>query len=166
MTFAAIPRGSSVFIDANTFAFDFSMHPQYGVPCRDLLERIARGELLGFTSAHVLCDLAHRAMTIEAMNQFNWPQTGIAARLRKHPAEVQQLTRFRQATDSVSQAGIQVLPIDVALVSAATSLSQKHGLLTGDALIVAVMQAHGLTNLASLDADFDRVPGLTRYVPV
>jgi predicted nucleic acid-binding protein len=43
--------------------------------------------------------------------------------------------------------------------------SERHELLTGDALIVAVMQEHGLTNLASNDADFDRVPGLTRYAP-
>ena len=34
-----------------------------------------------------------------------------------------------------------------------------------DALIVGVMLAHGLTRLASSDADFDRVPGLTRYAP-
>ncbi len=33
------------------------------------------------------------------------------------------------------------------------------------ALIVAVMQSHGLTNLASSDSDFDRVAGLTRYAP-
>ena len=33
-------------------------------------------------------------------------------------------------------------------------------------MIVAVMQTHGLTNLASNDADFDRVSGLTRYAPV
>ena len=32
-------------------------------------------------------------------------------------------------------------------------------------LIVAVMQAHGLANLASNDTDFDRVPGITRYGP-
>jgi predicted nucleic acid-binding protein len=38
--------------------------------------------------------------------------------------------------------------------------------LTNDALIVAVMQDNGLTTLASLDADFDRVPGITRYAPV
>jgi predicted nucleic acid-binding protein len=52
------------------------------------------------------------------------------------------------------------------LVEAATLLSQQYELLTGDALIVAIMQAHGLTNLASSDADFDRVPGLTRYAPI
>ena len=34
------------------------------------------------------------------------------------------------------------------------------------ALIVTVMVNNGLNALASLDADFDRVPGITRYAPV
>jgi predicted nucleic acid-binding protein len=29
-----------------------------------------------------------------------------------------------------------------------------------------MMQSHGLSALASLDADFDRVPGITRIAPV
>jgi hypothetical protein len=52
------------------------------------------------------------------------------------------------------------------LVEAATLVSQQYELLMGDSLIVAVMQAHGLTNLASNDADFDRVSDLTRYAPI
>ena len=48
----------------------------------------------------------------------------------------------------------------------AACLSQQTGLLSNDALLIAVMQANGLTNLASHDSDFDRVPGLTRYTPV
>jgi predicted nucleic acid-binding protein len=39
-------------------------------------------------------------------------------------------------------------------------------LLSGDALIVAHLQANGLAQIASQDRDFDRVPGLTRYSPV
>jgi hypothetical protein len=31
--------------------------------------------------------------------------------------------------------------------------------------VVVSMQQQGLTHLASHDADFDRVPGLTRYAP-
>ena len=46
------------------------------------------------------------------------------------------------------------------------ALCQQLGLLTNDAVTVALMQAHGLTRVASSDADFDRVPGLTRYAPV
>ena len=43
--------------------------------------------------------------------------------------------------------------------------SQQFGLLIIDAVTVTLMQANGLTRLASGDTDFDRVPGLTRYAP-
>jgi predicted nucleic acid-binding protein len=58
-----------------------------------------------------------------------------------------------------------VLPVLELHVLQAAQLSRTYELLTGDALIVAVMQANGLTNLASLDPDFDRVPAITRYAP-
>ena len=57
------------------------------------------------------------------------------------------------------------MTVSPTLLATAAALCQQLGLLTNDALVVAVMQAHGLTKLASLDADFDRVPGLTRYAP-
>jgi predicted nucleic acid-binding protein len=165
MTFASIPQGSRLFLDANTLVYYFTADLRYGAACLQLLDRIARQEIQGITSVHVVSDVAHRVMTLEAMHASGLPAKGIAAYLRQHPAEIQKLTRFRQAVDLVAQAGVQVVPIDFALVSAAAARSQQYGLLTGDALVVAVMQAHGLTNLASNDADFDRVPGLTRYAP-
>jgi predicted nucleic acid-binding protein len=60
---------------------------------------------------------------------------------------------------------IQVIPVTQSLLEAATLASQQFELLTGDALVVAVMQSHGLTHLASNDDDFDRAPRLTRYEP-
>jgi len=45
-------------------------------------------------------------------------------------------------------------------------LSRQMGLLNNDALIVAVMQANGLSKLTSSDQDFDRIPWLTRYEPI
>jgi predicted nucleic acid-binding protein len=59
-----------------------------------------------------------------------------------------------------------VLSVPANLIATAAALSQQYGLLSNDALIVAVMQANGLSRLAGHDADFDRVPGLTRYAPV
>jgi predicted nucleic acid-binding protein len=130
-----------------------------------LLERIELQELRGFTSTHVLADVAHRLMTIEAMDLLGWPATRLAARLRKHHAEIPKLTVYLRALVKVAQIGIQVLPTLEQHVIQASQLSRAHELLIGDALIVAVMQANGLTNLASNDGDFDRVPGLTRYGP-
>ena len=65
----------------------------------------------------------------------------------------------------LEQSQIQVVAITAPLMARTAVLCQQFDLLTNDALIVAVMQHHGLTNLASHDADFDRVPGLTRYAP-
>jgi len=48
----------------------------------------------------------------------------------------------------------------------AGDLAQQYGLLTGDALAVAVMQSTGLTSIASNDIDFDRIPGIVRYQPM
>jgi len=104
-------------------------------------------------------------MTIEACQRFGWPAKGIARRLRRHPAEVQQLSRSRQAVDELTLIGLDVLPVGKPDVSLAADLSRQYGLLCGDALVVAVMHAHGLVHLASRDPDFDRVPGITRYAP-
>ncbi len=50
-------------------------------------------------------------------------------------------------------------------LDANTLPSEQFELLTGDAPIVATIGQHGLTKLASEDADFDRVLWLTRYEP-
>jgi len=105
-------------------------------------------------------------MTIEAIRKFGWPAAGIAARLRAHPSEVQQLMEFRQAVEQIPQLGVQILTISPPLIGEAAVISQQTGLLSNDALLVAVMEHHGLLNLASHDPDFDRVPGLVRYSPL
>ena len=61
---------------------------------------------------------------------------------------------------------VRVLDNSLADLLAAAPICQQTGLLINDALIVALMQANRLTKLASHDADFDRVPGITRYAPV
>ena len=85
MTFADLPSGSTVLLNANVLTYHFQPQSVFGPPCSELLERIE---------------------------------------------------------------------------------PQETGLLSNDALLVAVMRHHDLNRLASHDADFDRVPGLMRYAPV
>jgi predicted nucleic acid-binding protein len=166
MIFTDLPAGAAVFVDANTLVYRFSLHPQFGPPCTAFLESIERQELSGYTTTHVLSETAHRLMTLEAITLFNWPPANIGNRLRTHPGEVSRPTSFRQAIEQIVQGNIQLLPVTPPTLMTATALCQQIGLLINDALVVAVMQANGLTNLASSDADFDRVPGLTRYAPI
>lgn len=166
MIFTDVPAGAAIFVDANTFVYHFIADPVYGAACTALLDRIDNLEIQGVTSAHVLGEMAHRLMTLEAQHRFGWPTTGMANRLRRHPAEVQQLSWHKRGIDEVRVIGARVLPVEGGDVSKAADVSSQFGLLSNDALIVVLMQRHGLSHLASLDADFDRVPGIARFAPV
>lgn len=165
MILSEIRAGTAVFLDANIFVYHFAPDPLLGSACTDLLERISRQEIVAFSSSHVLSNVAHRLMALEAIDQYGWSSAGIAYRLKQNPAETQKLVRFRHSVEEVANFGVQVLPVLHQEVLQAAVLSQQHGLLSGDALVIALMQTHGLAHLASHDADFDRVPGITRYVP-
>ncbi len=166
MTLDEIPGGHAIFIDTNCLVYEATADPLYGPACKRLLERIENKELTGYTSAHVMAEMAHRLMTIEAALSQSRGPAGIANWLRRHPAEVQRLRHHRRAIDELAAIPITVLPVSGALVSRAADLCIQFGLLTNDAVVVAVMQDRGLDALASLDDDFDRVPGITRYAPV
>lgn len=165
MILADIPAGTPVFVDANILLFAVTNDALHGSASTTFLDRVENQEITAITSTHVLGEVVHRLMTIEACDRFAWPVQGIANRLRRHPAEVQQLIRARQAFDEITTARVKTIAITLPHVSVAIDVARQTGLLHGDALIVAVMREQGLSHLASLDADFDRVPGLTRYAP-
>jgi len=123
MTFADLAAGSAVFLDANILVYFAIPDPMFGPACRALMERISRNEILGLTSSHVLSNVAHRLMTYEAAVVYGWSMTGIAYRLQRHPAELQTLTRFRQAVEAVPHFGVQVLPVSAGDVISAAALS-------------------------------------------
>jgi hypothetical protein len=108
MTFAHLQRGDLVFLDANTFIYHAAPDPVLGPPCRQLLQRIENQELLGYTSLHLLPEVAHKMMTVEANAAFGWPFAAMANRLRRHPAEVQRLTAHRMTIARIAHSRVQV----------------------------------------------------------
>src|SRR5437764_5362558 len=144
MTFDDILAGTALFIDANPFIYAVTADPRYGVACQQLLQRIENKELQGFTSAHVISEMAHRLMTIEAAARLGRALTGMANWLKRHPQEVKRLSRFRQAIDELAAVPIQILAATGSHVSLAADLSTQLGLLTNDARCVVVMRDNGL----------------------
>ena len=141
MTFLHIPANASVMIDANIFIYFFTPHPVFGPPCQILMDRITKyQDLFAYTSTHIVSEVSHQLMALEASQLFGWPLGGITRRLGQHPAEIKKLRRFRQAIDEIPRLGIEVLPIERHLLPLAASLSQLHGLLTNDAITLAAMQ--------------------------
>jgi predicted nucleic acid-binding protein len=164
MIFEDLQPGDSVLLDANTLVYYFIAHPALGPSCGKLIERIGKNELVALTSTHMLSEIAHRLMVIECSQKFGWTSK-IVDRLKRQPTKLQGLTSFKAAIEQVPKLKIQRLTIPANLVADAASVSIEYGLLSNDALTVAIMQANGLTNIASNDADFDRVPWITRFAP-
>lgn len=164
VTFDSIPAGSAVFLDANTLVYAFTADPRFSAACANLLRRIENKEFQAVTSAHV-GEMAHRLITLEASSKLKRALAGLVNWLKRHPLEVQALSSNRNAIDELSILPITIHAVTRANVSQAVYISRAHGLLTNDALTVAIMNQHGLTRIASNDADFDRLPGFTRFTP-
>jgi len=165
MTFADLLKGDSLFLDAKILVYHFEPHPTLGPSCTHLLARIEAQELIGLVSTHILTEVAHRLMMIEASRMQGSTSAKIKQRLLRNPAMAQQLRQFRTALEEILQGRLQILTIDPTLIIEAAKISQQSGLLSNDALLIAVMQAHRLTKLASNDTDFDRITGISRYGP-
>ena len=166
MIVADLVAGDSVFLDSNILIYHFGPHPTLALSCSQLVQRIENKEIQGFTSSHVLGEVAHQLMIMEASKQLSWTTGKVKRRLQRQRGVVASLSLSSVAIGSVLQSQIQIVPLLPPVLGAAPSICQQYDLLINDALIVALMQASGLTKIASHDGDFDRVAGITRYSPI
>jgi predicted nucleic acid-binding protein len=142
LKFADLAAGDSVFLDANPLVYHFAPDPIFGLACNQLMSRVENQEIVALTSTHVLSDVAHHLMMLEASALFGWPSK-VVQRLKQQPTAIQKLGNFRRAILEVAQSAIRVVAISPALLATAAAISQQFGLLSNDALIIAVMQANG-----------------------
>jgi predicted nucleic acid-binding protein len=159
------PDGAAVFIDANIVYYHFVRVPELSEWSSQLLERFAQRRLSVFASTHVIAEAIHKIMAAEAAQRFSIPRPAIVTHLRHHPERLAELTMFRTAASELEVIAMPLLATDARMVVEAADLSLSHGLLTNDALTVALMRRNGLADLASNDDDFNRVPALTVWKP-
>jgi len=160
-----LPDRTEVFIDANVFVYHFSGPTEYTDFCSRFLQRIEEGRLSGFTSTLVLAETLHRLMIIEAATKLQIVPKVAIRHLKAHPLEVKKLTDHLTVPDNIQTFGIKVLSLDVADVLTSNEIKKEHGLLTNDAINLAVMRRHHLKSIATNDPDFERVTDLLVWKP-
>ena len=113
----------------------------------------------------ILAEVAHRLMILEAIHSLGFSPRTAVKKLKEQPDLVRQLSHYKVVTERIPSFNAIVEPVTFAQFRTAQSLSVLHGLLTNDSLTAAVMQALGVTDVASNDPDFVGVPGLTIWRP-
>lgn len=151
-----------MFLDANVFIYHFTgVSPQ----CTALLVRCEGGEVQGVTATHVLAEVVHRLMAIEAVRKGLVTAGNVAAKLRAHPEVVRRLTDYQANVDTLLAIGLQVLALGPDDLVASGAVRRTTGLLTNDSLSVAMLRRERIRALATTDRDFGRVSDLRVYLP-
>jgi predicted nucleic acid-binding protein len=161
----SVPAGDACFIDANIFYYHYVNTPPHSVGCTDLLRRAVFGEVRAFTTVHALAETVHKVMLAEAVAKFGLTRAGLVSWLQRDPNRIRGLAEFRKVAEALGGLNVTVLSVDHPALAAAAAVSQAEGLMTNDAITVAVMRREGIANLATNDDDFDGVSGVAVFKP-
>lgn len=158
-----LPEGNVLFIDSNILIYHFS-----GVSdeCSGLLERCERGELKGVTSTHILAEVLHRLMMIEAVEKKVASPGEIAKGLKTNPDGVRKLRDYYKYTMQIPLMGIEVLPLNIEVIRDSQEYRRSYGFLTNDSLSLALMEQHGIGAIATGGMDFHRIEKIEVWSPM
>ncbi len=132
--------------------------------CRQFLDRCLREDVTGITLFETVNEATHRFMIAEALSK-GLIASGGAKVLKQSPKLVSSLTDYWRETERLLALNLLFIPVNEAIVRRAQAERHAAGLLTNDSMIIACMREFGLTFLASNDADFERVGGITVFKP-
>ena len=161
MNLDAIIGGSRVFVDANVVLYAIQHRSRQ---CRAFLARCESGAVEGAISTIVLAEIAHRRMTQEAQQRGltgGNPSRLLAAK----PELVRQLSVYAQDVRDLLDGGLTVETVNPEDFLVALEIQEQHGLLTNDALNLAVAKRLGIHEIATADRSFDGVQGVIVYRP-
>jgi predicted nucleic acid-binding protein len=161
MKLAKIPDGSRVFVDANILLY---MLARQSEQCLAFLARCASGEVEGWISTIVAAEVCHRRMMLEARAR-GLVSSNPAKELGRKPAALRKLSAYAEEVRALLGGGLYVEAVLPADFHPALEFQQMHGLLTNDALNLAVARRIGLRTIATADTHFDGVGGLGVYRP-
>jgi predicted nucleic acid-binding protein len=157
-----LPRGALVFIDANIFVYHFS---GVSAECRTLLKRVERKELRASTGAHIILEVLHRLMTIEAISKGLITPGQPAKKLKQNPDVIKQLLDYAKCVSEIGSLNIRVHPVTARQIRISEAIRSSCGMMTNDSVTAAMMSSYGITKVASLDSDLQRAAGISLYRP-
>lgn len=161
MNLRDIVNGSTVLVDASVLLYARNRRsPQ----CRELLLRCEQGAVIGVVTLPVLADFSHRCLVQEAQG-YHLVGANPARKLSGHPDLVRQLNGYAESVRDLLDSSLVVAESQTADFLVALEIQKQHGLLTNDALNLAIGRRHGIKGIATAGKSFDDLPGVIIYKP-
>lgn len=158
-----IPAGSLCVADTNILLY---AEQGASLQAKRFIRRCASGELKAVLPQTVWQEFAHKLMLAEATFRGLIGGANPTAKLAQKPDAVRSLTLYQAKVKTLVDLGFGFEPCQRAdLIERAFALQAKHGLLTNDAVILAVAQRLQADVLVSNDRAFAGVEGIELYAP-
>jgi predicted nucleic acid-binding protein len=159
-----VPNGTNTYIDANIFLF-IAFKEKHFDESKNFLKRVHKKEVNGFISIIVLDEVLFKLIQAEPSVTFKIPLHATVQFLKKNPDKIQELTKCWNALEKILSINITILdaPKDFRFVM---NNCKEYKLMTRDALHISVMKSNRITNIATADEDFKRVPEIKVWAPL
>ncbi|MBN2355893.1 type II toxin-antitoxin system VapC family toxin [candidate division KSB1 bacterium] len=162
MNLTKLPDDEFVMLDANIFIYALQQQSQQ---CIQLLRRCAEEQVIGYIADNILAEVMHTLMIAEARDN-NWITSANPARqLSEQPKRVMALLRYEGFLRDLLNMGLRLESLQREDFISALALQRQSGLLTNDALMVAMAMRLRIKSIASADQAFRRVKGIVHYAP-
>lgn len=156
-----LPPNSSIFVDSNIITYFLLKHEDHYLPCRALLRKIEKGEIKGFLNSIVVSEVYFNYIRVKLSELLKIPPYRIMKEVKKNPEHLDK---------------VDLLPVDLFFKIPNLFLIHPHfldlgkvisknRLLPSDALHLATMTSNNILNIATNDADFERVKGINVWKP-
>lgn len=162
MNLSEIRAGEWVVIDTNILVY---ANQQKSAESIQLLRRCASREVLGIVPMPMVAELVHTLMLIEA-RENGWIEKSNPARaLSERPELVRRLSRYETQIREFLGIGLRIETATTVDIIEAMNIQREFGLLTNDALLLAVARRLNCTTIASADQAFKLIKGIMVYQP-
>lgn len=158
-----ISAGSLCVVDTNVLLYaEQGVSPQ----AQRFIRRCASGELKAVLPQTVWQELAHKLMLAEAMMRGLTSGGNPAARLAAKPEAIRGLSLYKAKVKSLLDLGFSFEPCQLGdLTERAFALQEQYGLLTNDAVVLAVALRLKADALVSSDKSFRGVAEIEVHYP-
>jgi len=161
-----IDTGTTIFIDANIFLYEILDHWKYAESCNSFLEHVNMGKYHAVMSVLVCNEVFHRVMIAEVVERYGIEPKSAVNYLKKNWEVVRELNKAYDAMLNIDAIeNLEIVEIDREVYDIALEYSKKYGLLSNDAVHLATIKKHGITNIATNDRDFERIEWLNIWKP-
>jgi len=162
MNLIDVPKNENIIIDANILIY---ANNKSSIQCLDFVERCARKETFGIIPTHILAEVMHNFMISEARDIGALKGSNPAKQLSENSNLIKSLSRYKSVIRDLISSGFNLEPCIREDFITAMVLQGEYGLLTNDALFLAIAERLRVRSIVSADAVFKDIKGFNIYRP-